>query len=98
MNPGPEDPIYSQEERLNTLATVTKEDIAFWQSVKQCRNDFDTGDYHGPYGEPSVESFIRWIDKTYGIKLFMVDLGNIHLDYKIIDEQKYTLFVLKYTK
>lgn len=80
------------------MATVTAEDIAFWRAVKQCRNDFDTGDYHGPYGEPSVESFRRWLGETYGIKLFMVDFGNFDLDYKIIDEQKYTLFVLKYTK
>ena len=98
MNPGPEDPIYSQEERLNTLATVTKEDIAFWQSVKQCRNDFDTGDYHGPYGEPTTERFASWFKENYGVKLFIVDFGNFDLNYKIIDEQKYTLFVLKYTK
>lgn len=91
-------PLYSNEQRLNTLASVTKEAVTFWQAAAQARKDFDTGDYHGPYAEPTNDRFIEWFKNTYGVQLKRIDTGELKLDYTVVDESKYTMFLLKYTK
>jgi hypothetical protein len=42
-------------------------------------------------------TFYDYVKEYYGIKLTM-DGDNISLDYAVVDEKKYTVFVLKFSR
>lgn len=45
---------------------------------------------------PDKDHFPTWLEETHGIKVHMSMEAMITDDYSIVDEPKYTLFLLKY--
>lgn len=66
----------------------------YWGWLQAAWRDYQEAD-HGPYGEPNFSSFKYFMEKTYGLRVNMVG-SNIDSSYQIIDDSKYTLFLLKY--
>jgi hypothetical protein len=64
----------------------------YWAALKQIRREYmqdaATVDF-------DVYDFEDYIEANYGIKFQMVD-GNITDGYKVMDEKKYLIFLLKY--
>lgn len=52
-------------------------------------------DYLDIWPEATFKDFTGWMERQYGLEVNMVG-GNIGTTYKIVDETKYTMFVLKY--
>jgi hypothetical protein len=42
-------------------------------------------------------TFTHWLEQKYGIQLILDNAGNITSNYKIVDEKKYSLYLLKYS-
>jgi hypothetical protein len=42
-------------------------------------------------------TFTYWLEQKYGIRLILDSAGNITSDYKIVDEKKYSFYLLKYS-
>jgi len=64
----------------------------YWAALKLIRKEYmrDTAS-----GEFDAYDFEDYIEANYGIKMQIVD-GNITDGYKIMDEKKYIIFLLKY--
>jgi hypothetical protein len=64
----------------------------YWQALKKIRREYmeDTASI-----EFDAYDFEDYIEANYGIKMNIVD-GNITDGYKIMDEKKYLIFLLKY--
>lgn len=64
----------------------------YWKALKNIRIEYleDTAS-----GEFDAFEFEDYIEENYGIKMNIVD-GNITDGYKIMDEKKYLIFLLKY--
>lgn len=43
------------------------------------------------------ESFYVWLQQEYGLKLCFTPEGDIELTNEIVDQQKYTIFLLKFS-
>jgi len=85
------DEFYStQEARLNT---VIGSESKIWEKISSARKhhsaEWSLNTSH------TNDTFNLWLLDTYGIKLGYTD-GMINLQFDIIDEQKYLLFLLKY--
>ena len=63
----------------------------FWKVLIKLKNEFSlTTDY-------TVDAFLEWLEQTQGIELLLDSTsGGITDDYRIVDEQKYLVFTLKY--
>ena len=80
----------SHERRLDTVMGGA----SFWASMRKCR------DGEGEEHCRTIPSMIQWFRETYGIQL------HLSLEYaetfkpevQIVDESKYLMFLLKYTK
>ena len=83
--------LYStSEKRLDTLLG----EVSFWAQMQRCRTS-EEGQKHCT----TDASMRAWFRDTHGIKLLP---GNTHInsysqEVEIVDEQKYTVFLLKYT-
>lgn len=66
----------------------------YWRWLQVAWQDYQEGD-HGPYGEPNFSSFKYYMENKYGLRVNMVG-SNIDSSYQIIDDTKYTLFLMKY--
>lgn len=64
----------------------------YWSALKKIRREYmqDTAT-----AEFDAFEFEDYIEENYGIKMNIVD-GNITDGYKIMDEKKYLIFLLKY--
>ena len=63
----------------------------YWQALKKIRQEYQaTGIEFDAY------NFEGYMKEQYGIKLAIVD-GNITDGYRIVDEKKYLVFLLKFT-
>jgi hypothetical protein len=64
----------------------------YWTALKKIRKEYleDTKS-----GEFDAFEFEDYIEENYGIKMNIVD-GNITDGYKVMDEKKYIIFLLKY--
>lgn len=64
----------------------------YWSALKKIRKEYmqDTAT-----AEFDAFDFEDYIEANYGIKMNIVD-GNITDGYKIMDEKKYLIFLLKY--
>lgn len=85
----------SFEHRLDTTITMTKNDIAVWQAIKRARADYEKNECHGYY-EPTAEKFAVWLNEHWGIEIKVADAGHYSIHYKIVSDDKYTMFMLKY--
>lgn len=66
----------------------------YWAALKQIRKEY-MADLKSLDGQFDAYDFEDYIEANYGIKMNIVD-GNITDGYKIMDEKKYLIFLLKY--
>lgn len=64
----------------------------YWAALKQIRKEYMRDAKNGQFDAYDFEDYI---EEKYGIKMMIVD-GNITDGYKIMDEKKYIVFLLKY--
>jgi hypothetical protein len=66
----------------------------FWASMQKCRESEGRD-----YCQTNLSTF-QWFQDTYGIELQLSSeyTDNIKPEVRIVDEQKYLIFLLKYTK
>jgi hypothetical protein len=46
----------------------------------------------------NFDKFFSWLAENYGLSPYMDSHGNIREGYDVVDEKKYTLFLLKYSQ
>ena len=63
----------------------------YWAALKKIRQEYQATDI-----EFDAYNFEGYMEEQYGIKLNLVD-GNITDGYRIVDEKKYLVFLLKFT-
>ena len=83
----------SQERRLDTIIGG---DSSHYIRLRKCKEEYDQLADAVPVGQGflTFEDFVR---EWYGVKLHMnAQDGTFGLDYSIVDEQKYTVFLLKF--
>jgi hypothetical protein len=79
--------------RLNTIIGGDTQNFA---RLQQAKKEWDSLAAAVPVGQGFL-TFEDYIREYYGIKLTMNQkMGGIDLDYAIIDEKKYTVFLLKF--
>ena len=84
---------YDTAARLDTLIGG---DTVNFVRIQKCKHEWDQLAAAVPVGQGFL-TFEDYIQEYYGIKLTMNHkLGGIDLDYVIIDEKKYTVFLLKF--
>ncbi len=66
----------------------------YWRMLRAAWADYQANEL-GPYGEPNFASFNYFMQRRYGLQVNMVG-GNIDSSYKIVDDKKHSLFLLKY--
>ena len=66
----------------------------YWAALKQIRREY-MDDMDRLDGQFDAYDFEDYIEENYGIKMMIVN-GNITDGYKIMDEKKYIVFLLKY--
>ena len=66
----------------------------YWAALKQIRKEY-MQDMATLDGQFDAYDFEDYIEENYGIKMNIVD-GNITDGYRIMDEKKYLIFLLKY--
>ena len=66
----------------------------YWEALKKIRKEY-MEDVAGLNGQFDAFDFEDYIEENYGIKMNIVD-GNITDGYRIMDEKKYLIFLLKY--
>ena len=66
----------------------------YWQALKTIRQEY-MADLKSLDGQFDAYDFEDYIEANYGIKMNIVD-GNITDGYKIMDEKKYIIFLLKF--
>lgn len=66
----------------------------YWAALKLIRKEY-MADLKSLDGQFDAFDFEDYIEANYGIKMNIVD-GNITDGYKIMDEKKYLIFLLKY--
>ena len=82
------------EDRLNTLSNLSYDNIVVWQCIHRCRKD-----YFSIYPMSVTKEFITWLAVTWGVSLTMAQDGyNLSPKFDIIADDKYTMFILKYSK
>lgn len=63
----------------------------YWSNVVELKNEFldetDSTDHR---------DFLVWLENKYGFKPIETNDGMLTDDYKIVDEQKFVLYVLRY--
>ena len=79
--------------RLDTIGSFDADQIQSWRCIQRANTDWkltvrNTND---------TEEFIKWLVETWGIKL-TTDNGNYTTHFNIVSADKYTMFVLKYSK
>jgi len=78
------------------LDTLIGGQTANFARIQQCKQEWDSLAAAVPVGQGFL-TFEDYIQEYYGIKLIMNHkLGGIDLDYVVIDEKKYTVFLLKF--
>ena len=79
--------------RLDTLIGGETRNFA---RIQQCKQEWDQLATAVPVGQGFL-TFEDYIREYYGIKLTVNHkLGGIDLDYVVVDEKKYTVFLLKF--
>jgi len=78
------------------LDTIIGGDTTHFLRLQRVKDEYDDLAHAVPIGQGFL-TFYDYLKEYYGIKLTM-DGDNISLDYAIIDEKKYTVFVLKFSR
>ena len=84
--------------RLNTIGSFDADQIQSWRCIQRANTDWKMTLRNHPNNSGSnTEEFIKWLVETWGIKL-NTDNGNYTALFDIVSADKYTMFVLKYSK
>ena len=84
----------THEKRLDTVLGPKAVD---WARIRRARTEFDEEFWAVPDIAEDDKHFVSWLAWTYGIQLTMAPNHGIESNFKIIDAQKYTVFLLKYS-
>ena len=76
------------------LDTIIGGDTQNFLRLQRVKNEYDNLAAAVPVGQGFL-TFYDYVQEYYGIKMTM-DGDNISLDYAIVDERKYTVFLLKF--
>lgn len=76
------------------LDTIIGGDTSHFLRLQQVKNEYDTLARDVPVGQGFL-TFYDYVKEYYGVKL-TYDGDDIKLDYTVIDEKKYTVFLLKF--
>lgn len=80
----------SDEENLKLFLEERNRRNNFWATLKVLRTEFQV-----EHEQFDAYVFEDWVEKKYGIKLNFVE-GGIGGDYRVVDEQKYLIYLLKF--
>jgi inorganic pyrophosphatase len=78
------------------LDTIIGGDTTHFLRLQRVKDEYDDLAHAVPIGQGFL-TFYDYLKEYYGIKLTM-DGDNINLDYAVVDEKKYTMFVLKFSR
>ena len=78
--------------RLDTIGSFDADQIQSWRCIQRANTDWKL-----TVKNTNTEEFIKWFVETWGIKL-NTDNGNYTAHFDIVSADKYTMFVLKYSK
>jgi len=84
------------ESQAARLDTIIGGDTGHFQRLQRVRNEWDELARAVPVGQGFL-TFYDYVKEYYGIKL-MYDGDDLKLEYSIIDEKKYTVFLLKFDR
>ena len=84
----------SYEKRLDTVLGAEAQD---WARVRRAREEFDQEFCAVPDITEDDKHFVSWLSWTYGMQLTLSPNYGIESNFKIIDAQKYTVFLLKFS-
>ena len=76
------------------LDTIIGGDTSHFLRLQRVKNEYDTLAQDVPVGQGFL-TFYDYVKEYYGVKL-VYDGDDIKLDYAVIDEKKYTMFLLKF--
>jgi hypothetical protein len=84
--------------RMDTIGSFDAEQIQGWRCIQRANVDWKISVGNRPDNlVVYTEEFIKWLTETWGIKLAAVD-GYYTTHFDIVSADKYTMFVLKYSK
>jgi hypothetical protein len=78
------------------LDTIIGGDTTHFLRLQRVKDEYDDLAHAVPIGQGFL-TFYDYLKEYYGIKLTMVG-DHINLDYAVVDEKKYTVFVLKFSR
>ena len=78
------------------LDTIIGGDTQHFLRLQRVKDEYDDLAHAVPIGQGFL-TFNDYLKEYYGIKLTM-NGDNVSLDYAVIDEKKYTVFVLKFSR
>ena len=76
------------------LDTIIGGDTTHFLRLQRVKNEYDALAHAVPVGQGFL-TFYDYVKEYYGVKLVM-DGDNVSLDYAVIDDKKYTMFLLKF--
>ena len=76
------------------LDTIIGGDTQNFLRLERAKREWDTLAAAVPVGQGFL-TFYDYVQEYYGVKMTM-DGDNISLDYAVVDERKYTVFLLKF--
>ena len=82
------------EKRLDTVLGAEAQD---WARVRRAREEFDEEFQAVPDIAEDDKHFVSWLAWTYGIQLRLDASFAVESIFDIVDDQKYTVFLLKYS-
>lgn len=71
------------------LDTIIGDSAGMWVKVSNAKKEYDS--------TYIKESFYAWLQEEYGLKLQFTPDGDLTLANEIVDPQKFTLFLLKFS-
>ena len=84
----------SYEKRLDTVLGAEAQD---WARIRRARTEFDEEFWAVPDIAEDDKHFVSWLAWTYGIQLRLDASFAVESIFDIVDDQKYTVFLLKYS-
>ena len=82
------------EKRLDTILGAEAQD---WARIRRARTEFDEEFWAVPDIAEDDKHFVSWLAWTYGIQLKLDASFAVESIFEIVDDQKYTVFLLKYS-
>jgi hypothetical protein len=78
------------------LDTIIGGDTSHFLRLQRVKNEYDALARDVPIGQGFL-TFYDYVKEYYGVKL-MYDGDDVSLSYDVIDEKKYTVFLLKFDR